>query len=77
MKTLTPRRAWTDILKTLKDHRCQCRLLCPAKHPTPEMEKKKIFYNKVKFKQYLSIDSSLLVVIKENKSMKTQERKGR
>ena len=31
METLKDRRAWTIVLQTLRDHRCQPRLLFPAK----------------------------------------------
>ena len=50
---------WTDVLQTLRDHRCQPRLLYTARLSVTEMKKEKTFHNKNKFKQYLSTNSAL------------------
>ena len=30
-ETMKARRSWTDVIQTLRKHKCQPRLLCPAK----------------------------------------------
>ena len=52
METPKSGRAWTDVLQTLKDHGF---LLYPTILPTTIDGEKKIFQDKVKLKQYLSI----------------------
>lgn len=52
METLKSRRAWTDGLQTLKDHRCQPRILYPTKLLTTIDEENKPFHD-TKFQQYL------------------------
>jgi hypothetical protein len=50
-ETLKVKRAWTDVLETLRDHRCQPRLLCPAKLSiTMDGENKRV-HDTVKFKR--------------------------
>ena len=59
-ETLKARRAWADVLQALRDHRCQPRLLGPAKLSITIDEETKIFHtNKTKFKQYLSTNPAL------------------
>jgi hypothetical protein len=53
-ETLKARRAWADVLQTIRDHRCQPRLLYPAKLLIITDGEHKIFHDKIKFKQYLS-----------------------
>ena len=31
-ETMKARRSWADVIQTLREHKCQPRLLCPAKH---------------------------------------------
>ena len=45
------RRAWTDVMQTLREHKCQPRLLYPAKLSLPEMEKTK--YSTTKLKSHI------------------------
>jgi hypothetical protein len=54
METLKARRAWTDVLQTLRDHRFQPRPLYPANLSITKEREKKIFHDNIKFKQYLS-----------------------
>lgn len=49
METLRARRAWIDVLQTLRDHRCQSRMLYRAID-----EEGKAFHDKSIFKQYIS-----------------------
>ena len=39
-------RSWIDVLQTLRDHRCNPRLLYPAKHSFTIDGENKIFHNK-------------------------------
>jgi hypothetical protein len=48
------RRSWSDIIQTLREHKCQPRLLYPAKLSITIDGKTKIFHDKDKFSQYLS-----------------------
>jgi hypothetical protein len=59
MEALKARRTWTDVLPTLRDHRCYLRLLYPAKHSITVDGGNKILHDKVKFKQYRSINPAL------------------
>jgi hypothetical protein len=63
METLKTRRSWTDVLQTVRDHRCQPILLYPAKCSITIDGENKIFYHKVKFKQYLSTNPALQKVL--------------
>jgi len=51
------------VLQTLRDYKCQPRLLYPAKLSIAINEENKIFHNKVKFKQYLSIIPALQKIL--------------
>ena len=63
METLKSIRAWTDVLKCLKDHRCQPRLLYPEKLSITIDGKSKIFHVKATFKQYLYTNPALQKVL--------------
>ena len=63
METLKARRAWTEILQTLREHRCQARLLYPAKLSITIDGENKIFHDKAKFEQYLSTNPALQKVL--------------
>jgi hypothetical protein len=60
MDTLKARKAWTDVLQTLRDH---TRLLHPAKLSITIDGENKIAHNKVKFKQDLSTNPALQKVL--------------
>jgi hypothetical protein len=49
-KTLKARRSWTDAMQALSEHKCQSRLLFPAKLSIIIDEDTKIFHVKTKFK---------------------------
>jgi hypothetical protein len=57
------RRSWEDVIQTLREHRCQSRLLYPAKLSITIDEETKIFHDKTKFIQYLSINTALQRII--------------
>jgi hypothetical protein len=55
------RRSWADVIQTVREHKCQSRLLYPAKLSiTVETH---IFRDKPKFTQYLSTNPALQRVI--------------
>jgi hypothetical protein len=53
------RRSWADLIQTLREHKCQLRLLYPAKLSITIAGKTKIFHDKNKFTQYLSTNAAL------------------
>jgi hypothetical protein len=48
------RKSWTDVIQTLREHKCQPRLLYPAKFSITIDGETKVFHDKTKFTQYLS-----------------------
>jgi hypothetical protein len=56
------RRSWTDVMQTLTEHKCQHRLLYPAKLSITIDGETKVFHNKTKF--YLSTNLALQRIIK-------------
>jgi hypothetical protein len=57
------RRSWTDVIQTLREHKCQPRLLYPAKLSTTIDGETKVFQDKTKFTQYLSTNPALQRII--------------
>jgi hypothetical protein len=60
MKT---RRSWADVIQTLRDHKCQPRLLYTAKLSISIDGDTKIFHDKTKITQYFSINPALQRII--------------
>jgi hypothetical protein len=58
------RRSWTDVIPTLRGHKCQPRLLYPAKFSITIDGETKVFHDKTKFTQYLSTNPALQRIIK-------------
>jgi hypothetical protein len=58
------RRSWTDIIHTLREHKCQLRLLYPAKLSITIDGETKVLHDKTKFTQYLSRNPALQRIIK-------------
>jgi hypothetical protein len=58
------RRSWTDVIQTLREYKCQARLLYPAKLSITIDGETKVFHDKTKFKQYLSTNPALQRIIK-------------
>jgi hypothetical protein len=71
------RRAWTDVIQTLREHKCQLRLLYQAKLSITLDGETKVFHNKTKFTLYLSTNPSLQRLITETKQNKTKQSKDR
>ena len=58
-ETMKARRSWADVIQTLREHKCQPRLLYPAKLSITIDRENKIFHDKTKFTQYLSTNPAL------------------
>jgi len=61
--TMKARRSWTDVIQTLREHKCQSRLLYPAKLSVNIDGETKIFHDETKFTQYLSTNIALQNII--------------
>ena len=53
------RRAWADVTQTLREHKCQPKLLYPANLSITINGESKVFHDKNKFTQYLSTNPAL------------------
>jgi hypothetical protein len=71
-ETIKDRRSWTNIIQTLKEHKCKPRLLYTAKLSITIDGEIKIFHDKNKFKKYLSTNTALQKII----NGKLQHKKG-
>ena len=69
------RRAWADVIQTLREHKCQPRLLHPAKLSITLDGEAKVFHNRTKFTYYLSTNPTLQRLITETKQKKIQGQK--
>jgi hypothetical protein len=61
--TTNARRSWADSIQTLREYKCQPRLLYPAKLSITLDGKTKIFHVKTKFTQYLSTNKAIQRII--------------
>jgi hypothetical protein len=59
LETMKARRSWEDIIQTLREHKCQPRLLYPTKLSITIDGETKIFQDKNKCTQYLSTNPAL------------------
>ena len=53
------RRSWVDVIQTPREHKCQPKILYPAKLSITIDRENKTFHYKSKFTQYLSTNSAL------------------
>jgi hypothetical protein len=60
------RRSWTDVIQTLREYKCQPRLLYTAKFSIDG--ETKVFHDKTKFTHYLSTNPALQRIIIEKKN---------
>jgi hypothetical protein len=58
-ETMKARRSWADVIKILREHKCQPRLLYPAKLSINIDKENKIFHDKAKFTQNLSLNPAI------------------
>jgi hypothetical protein len=68
-ETVKARRSWTDVIQTLREHKCQPRLLYPANLSITIDAESKVFHNKTKFTHYLSMNPALQRIITEKNTM--------
>ena len=64
-ETMKARRSWTDVIQTLREQKCQPRLLYPAKLSIALDGETKVFHYKTKFTHYLSMNPALQIIITE------------
>jgi hypothetical protein len=58
------RRSWTDVIQPLREHKCHPKLLYPAKLSITIDGETKVFHDKTKFTQHLSMNPALQRIIK-------------
>jgi hypothetical protein len=58
------RKSLADVIQNLRKHKCQSRLLYPAKLSITIDGENKVFHDKTKFTQYLSTNPALQRIIK-------------
>jgi hypothetical protein len=63
-------RSWTDVIQTLREHKCQPRLLYLAKLSVTINGETKVFHDKTKFTQYLSMNPALQRIIRGKHQIK-------
>jgi hypothetical protein len=63
-ETMKARRSWKDIVQTLREHKCQPWLLYPARFSITIDGETKVFHDKTKFTQYLSMKPIIQRIIK-------------
>jgi hypothetical protein len=61
------RRSWTDVIQTLREHKSQPSLLYPTKLSITIEGETKVFHDKAKFTQYLSMNPALQKIITTTK----------
>jgi hypothetical protein len=65
-ETMKARRSWSDVIQTLREYKCQLRILYPAKLSVTQLlsdGENKIFHDKTKSTQYLSTNPALQRII--------------
>jgi hypothetical protein len=63
-ETMKARRSRTDVIRALREHKCQPRLRNPAKPSMTIDGETKVFHDKTKFTQYLPTNPALQKIIK-------------
>jgi hypothetical protein len=58
------RRPWTNVIQTIREHKCQPRLLYPTKFSITIDGEIKVFHNKTELTHYLSMNTALQRKIK-------------
>ena len=71
-ETMKASRSWTDVIQTLREIKCQPRLLYPAKLSITIVGETKIFHDKTKFTHYLSKNTALQRIIMEKHQYKNR-----
>jgi hypothetical protein len=68
------RRSWTDIIQTLREHKCKPRLLYPAKLSITVDGETKVFHDRTKFTHYLNTNPTLLRIMTEKTKQKQKNK---
>jgi hypothetical protein len=63
-ETMKARISWTDVIQTLREHKCQPRILYPANLSITIDGETKVFHDKTKFTQYLSTNPAFQMILK-------------
>jgi hypothetical protein len=63
-ETMEARTSWKNVIETLREHKCQPRLLYPEKLSIIIDGKPKVFHDKTKFTEYLSMNPALQRIIR-------------
>jgi hypothetical protein len=71
-ETMKARRTLTDVIQTLREHKCQPRLLYPAKLSITVDGETKVFNDRTKFTHYLSKNPALQRIITEKNNTRTE-----
>jgi hypothetical protein len=58
------RESWTDVIQTLREHKCQPKPLYPAKLSITIDGETKVIHEKTQFTQYLPMNPALQRIIK-------------
>jgi hypothetical protein len=64
------RRSWTDVIQTLRGHKCQPSLVYPAKLTITIDGETKIFHDKARSTHYFSRNPALQRIITEKNKIK-------
>jgi hypothetical protein len=64
LETMKARRSWAEVIQTLREHKCQMRLLYAAKLSITIDGETKVFHDKTNFTQYFSTNPVLQRIIK-------------
>jgi hypothetical protein len=67
------RRSWTDVIQTLREHKCKPRLLYPVKLSITINGETKVFHYKTKFTHCLSTNQALQRIITKEKNKTKQK----
>ena len=71
-ETMKARRAWADVIQTLREHKFQPSLLYPAKLSITIDGETKVFHDKNKFTHYLSTNPALQRIMKKKKNTRKE-----
>ena len=63
-ETMEARTSWKNVIETLREHKCQPRLLYPAKLSIAMDGETKVLHDKTKFTHYVSTNPALQRIIK-------------
>ena len=69
-ETMKARTCWTDVIKTLREHKCQPRILYPAELSITLDGETKVFHDRTKFTHYLCMNPALQSITTEKKQYK-------